>query len=117
MEVAFSICKNPCSDLIIQKLTELGVKSVQPLISTNSIFSKRKIDYDKKKLHWKNISISASEQSERSYLPNIKSIISFQDYLENCLFDQKIILDVYVIVAMYQTKLRPSAKTSMNALG
>ncbi len=93
LEVAFSICKNPCSDLIIQKLTELGVKSVQPLISTNSIFSKRKIDYDKKKLHWKNISISASEQSERSYLPNIKSIISFQDYLENCLFDQKIILD------------------------
>ena len=26
-ELAFSLCKNPCSDLIIKKLTELGVTS------------------------------------------------------------------------------------------
>mgnify|MGYP000430112541 CR=1 FL=1 len=43
--------------------------------------------------HWKNISISSSEQSERNYLPNIKKIVSYQDYVENCSHDQKIILD------------------------
>jgi 16S rRNA (uracil1498-N3)-methyltransferase len=43
--------------------------------------------------HWKNISISSSEQSERNYLPNIKNIISYQDYVESCSHDQKIILD------------------------
>ena len=93
IEVSFSVCKNPCSDLIIQKLTELGVDSIQPIISKNSIFNQKKIDSKKKLSHWKNISISSSEQSERSYLPNIKEIISYQDYIENCSSDQKIILD------------------------
>ena len=93
IEIAFSICKNPCSDLIIQKLTELGIDSVQPIISRNSIFNQRKIDSEKKVNHWKNISISACEQSERSYTPKIKNIISFQEYIENCKSKQKIVLD------------------------
>ena len=93
IEIAFSVCKNPCSDLIVQKLTELGVDSIQPIISKNSIFNQKKIDSEKKLSHWKNISISSSEQSERNYLPNIKEIISYQDYIESCSYDQKIILD------------------------
>jgi len=93
VEIAFSICKNPCSDLIIQKLTELGIDSVQPVISKNSIFNQKKIDFKKKLKHWESISISSSEQSERFYLPKIKNIISFQDYVENCKYQSKIILD------------------------
>ena len=93
IEIAFSVCKNPCSDLIAQKLTELGVGSIQPIISKNSIFNQKKIDSKKKTTHWKNISISSSEQSERTYLPKIKDIISFQDYIENCKYEKKIILD------------------------
>ena len=77
----------------MQKLTELGINSIQPLISKNSIFNQKKIDLDKKLKHWKSISISSSEQSERSYLPSIKSIISFQDYVEKCEYESKIILD------------------------
>lgn len=93
IELAFSICKNPCSDLIVQKLTELGVNSIQPIISKNSIFQKRKIDSEKKISHWKNIAISASEQSERVYLPKIKDVLSFGEYVENCSFEEKIILN------------------------
>jgi 16S rRNA (uracil1498-N3)-methyltransferase len=77
----------------VQKLTELGVGSIQPIISKNSIFNQKKIDSKKKTTHWKNISISSSEQSERTYLPKIKDIISFQDYIENCKYEKKIILD------------------------
>jgi 16S rRNA (uracil1498-N3)-methyltransferase len=93
IEIAFSVCKNPCSDLIVQKLTELGVGSIQPIISKNSIFNQKKIDSKKKTAHWKNISISSSEQSERTYLPKIKDILSFQDYIKNCKYKKKIILD------------------------
>ena len=92
-EVAFSICKNPCSHIIIKKLTELGITSFQPIISKFSIFNKKKLDLEKKLKHWRNISISSSEQSERSYLPIIKNIISFQDYIDSCSSESKIILD------------------------
>ncbi len=93
IEVAFSICKNPCSDFIVQKLTELGVDKIQPLISENSIFNNKKLNKEKKNNHWKKISISACEQSERSYLPLIKPIILYDDYIKHCSYDQKIILD------------------------
>tara|TARA_B100001094_G_C18115581_1_gene763781 strand:+ start:241 stop:978 length:738 start_codon:yes stop_codon:yes gene_type:complete len=93
IEIAFSVCKNPCSDMIIQKLTELGIDSIQPIISTNSIFNQKKINSEKKISHWKNISVSSSEQSERNYLPNIQKIISYQEYIEKCKYKQKIILD------------------------
>jgi len=105
-EIAFSICKNPCSDFIIKKLTELGITSIQPLISKNSIFNKKKLDFEKKISYWKNISISSSEQSERSYLPIIKNIISFKDYIESCKSEKKIILDTrsrYMINNIYNT--------------
>ena len=48
---------------------------------------------EKKLKHWKNISISSSEQSERSYLPIIKNTISFQDYIDSCSSVSKIILN------------------------
>ncbi len=111
-EIAFSVCKSPCSDLIIKKLTELGVCSFQPLISKNSIFNKKKIDLEKKIKHWENISISSSEQSERSYLPEIKNILSFQDYIENCSSEKKIILDTRsknMINNVYKTPLLSSS--------
>lgn len=104
-EIAFSICKNPCSDFIIKKLTELGITSIQPLISKNSIFNK-KLDFEKKISYWKNISTSSSEQSERSYLPIIKNIIFFEDYIESCKSEKKIILDTRsrcVINKIYNT--------------
>ena len=66
---------------------------MQPLISKNSIFNHKKLDFEKKFNHWKSISISSCEQSERSYLPDIKKIISFQDYIKNCKSEKKIILD------------------------
>ena len=63
VEIAFSICKNPCSDLIIQKLTELGIDSIQPIISKNSIFNQKKLDIEKKIFHWKQNQITLNHQN------------------------------------------------------
>ncbi len=112
-EVAFSICKNPCSDLIVKKLTELGITSFQPLISKNSIFNQKTLNFEKKINHWKNISISSCEQSERSYLPIIKSIVSFQEYAENCVANKKIILDTRSKNMICNVYDKPSTLTSI----
>lgn len=112
-ELAFSICKNPCSDLIVKKLTELGVTSLQPLISKNSIFNHKKLDCEKKFNHWKNISISSCEQSERSYLPSIKKIISFQEYIKNCKSEKKIILDTESKTMINDFYNKPICSTSI----
>jgi len=63
-------------EMIIQKCTELGVKSIIPVISEKCKF--KSISTNKFK-RWKNIVRESSEQSFRSVLLDIKEIINFKD--------------------------------------
>jgi 16S rRNA (uracil1498-N3)-methyltransferase len=69
-------------DMVIQKATELGVSSIQPIFTSRSTI-KLSLDRTKKRLiHWKQVSISACEQSGRSKIPTIKSPIEFDQISE-----------------------------------
>ena len=52
--------------MVIQKATELGVSTIQPILSSRSTI-KLSLDRTKKRLlHWRQVAISACEQSGRS---------------------------------------------------
>lgn len=76
-----SIIKNSKMELAIEKLTEIGINSYTPVISDrvqkNDIraLSNNKIDRLKK------ISIEASEQSGKFFVPNISKIQNFKEVL------------------------------------
>ena len=77
-----SISSNEKMDMVIQKATELGVSSIQPIFSSRSSI-KLNLDRAKKRLiHWRQVSISACEQSGRSKIPTIKSPIEFDQISE-----------------------------------
>lgn len=77
-----SISSNEKMDMVIQKATELGVSSIQPIFTSRSTI-KLSLDRTKKRLiHWKQVSISACEQSGRSKIPAIKSPIEFDQISE-----------------------------------
>ena len=77
-----SISSNEKMDMVIQKATELGVSSIQPIFTSRSTI-KLSLDRTKKRLiHWKQVSISACEQSGRSKIPTIKSPIEFNQIPE-----------------------------------
>ena len=63
-------------EMIIQKCTELGVKSIVPVISEKC---KYKMISENKFKRWKNIVTESSEQSFRSVLMDIKEIMNFKD--------------------------------------
>ena len=65
----------------IQKSCELGVKTITPIFSEkcNVKISENKIQ--ERVQHWKNIAISASEQSGRCFTTDIKEPISFSSAL------------------------------------
>ena len=72
-----SISSNEKMDMVIQKATELGVSSIQPIFTSRSTV-KLSLDRIKKRLiHWRQVSISACGQSGRSKIPTIKSPIGF----------------------------------------
>ena len=77
-----SISSNEKMDMVIQKATELGLSSIQPIFTSRSTI-KLSMDRTKKRLiHWKQVSISACEQSGRSKIPTIKSPIGFDQISE-----------------------------------
>ncbi len=75
-----SLSKGERMDYTVQKATELGITTIQPIISEYCEVKLKGSRLEKKITHWKNISISACEQSFRADIPEILSPISIQDY-------------------------------------
>lgn len=80
--IAVGLVKEQKMDLILQKLTELGVNRIIPVDMERSIV---KIDNDrfkKKKERWISICKEASEQSKRTSIPIIEDVTSLKDLIE-----------------------------------
>ena len=70
-------------DWIIQKAVELGIQSIQPLLTERSIVKLDRERADKKLEHWRTVAISACEQTGRSIIPDILSPIHLVQWLSN----------------------------------
>ena len=75
-----SLLKNPARfEFAIEKLTELGVYEIQPII-TERVISKEK---DKSE-RWQTIALSAMKQSQRCRLPQVNSPVDYKIAIKNC---------------------------------
>ena len=82
-----SLLKNPSRfEFAIEKLTELGIYEIQPVI-TEHVISKEK----DKTGRWQSIALSAMKQSQRCYLPAVKSPIFFTEAVKSCNSSLKLI--------------------------
>lgn len=66
------ICRNQRMDLLIRKCTELGVHDIRPIIAERSVVRLSDERADKRLAHWRNVAISACEQSGRGRVPDIR---------------------------------------------
>lgn len=66
-------------ELIVQKAVELGVASIQPLVSANTLV---KAD-DKKRQKWQRIALEACKQCGQNWLPEVKPAMTFNEWLAN----------------------------------
>lgn len=79
LTVAVALVKEQKMDLILQKLTELGVSRIIPVSMERSIVKLDKERFNKKKVRWESICKEASEQSKRTSIPIIEDIKSIKD--------------------------------------
>ena len=79
LTVAVALVKEQKMDLILQKLTELGVSRIIPVSMERSIVKLDKERFAKKKVRWESICKEASEQSKRTNIPIIEDIKSIKD--------------------------------------
>lgn len=68
-------------DTTVQKAVELGVTDITPVFTERSSIKLDAKRLQKKQLHWRNIAISACEQSGRCYLPTIQTPVALRTLL------------------------------------
>lgn len=77
--IALGLVKEQKMDLILQKLTELGVNEIIPVNMERSIVKLDDKRLDKKMIRWETICKEASEQSKRTNIPIIHNVINLKD--------------------------------------
>lgn len=76
---------NERMDWLIEKATELGVASIQPLMTERSVLRLTGERADKKQAHWRGVAIAACEQSGRNRVPVIHAPAHLTDWLKSSL--------------------------------
>lgn len=71
--------KSDKMELIIQKATELGVKTIVPVITKRTVIKLKDKDKQNKVDRWRKISEVAAKQSGRDIIPTIENIINIAD--------------------------------------
>ena len=66
-------------ELIVQKAVELGIASIQPIVSGNTLV---KAD-EKKRQKWQRIALEACKQCGQNWLPEVKPALTFNEWLAN----------------------------------
>jgi 16S rRNA (uracil1498-N3)-methyltransferase len=82
VHLAVGMPANERMDWLVEKATELGVASIQPLMTERSVLRLSGERADKKRLHWQGIAVAACEQSGRNRVPLIHAPASLSDWLK-----------------------------------
>ena len=81
LTIAISLVNEQKFDLILQKLTELGVTTIIPIKTERSIVKLDDKKKEKKIDRWQKICKEASEQSHRCAVPKIENIIDIKELI------------------------------------
>lgn len=81
VHLALGVPANERMDWLVEKATELGVASVQPLMTERGVLRLVGDRAEKKQAHWQAIAHAACEQSGRNRVPHIHAIKTLSEYL------------------------------------
>jgi 16S rRNA (uracil1498-N3)-methyltransferase len=74
VHLAMAVPANDRMDWLVEKATELGVASIQPLMASRSVLRLSGERAAKKQAHWQAIAVAACEQSGRNRVPAVHAV-------------------------------------------
>ncbi len=82
VHLALSMPANERMDWLVEKAVEIGVASIQPLMSERSVLRLGAERAQKKVAHWQSIAISACEQCGGNRVPLVHEVAGFSAWIE-----------------------------------
>ena len=81
VHLAVGMPANERMDWLVEKATELGVASIQPLMTERSVLRLSGERAEKKVAHWQSIALAACEQSGRNRVPQLHPVQTLAQWL------------------------------------
>lgn len=81
VHLALGMPANDRMDFLVEKATELGVASIQPLVTSRSVLRLSGERAAKKTAHWQAIAVAACEQCGRNRVPPIHPVATLDAWL------------------------------------
>ena len=81
VHIAIGMPANERMEWLVEKATELGVASIQPLMTERTVLRLSGERAEKKQAHWQAIAVAACEQSGRNRVPVVHAVQNFSHWL------------------------------------
>ncbi|WP_066705451.1 16S rRNA (uracil(1498)-N(3))-methyltransferase [Curvibacter delicatus] len=81
VHLALGVPANERMDWLVEKATELGVASIQPLLAERSVLKLKGERAEKKRAHWQGIAVAACEQCGRNRVPEVRESLALPDWI------------------------------------
>ena len=82
VHLAVGMPANERMDWLVEKATELGVASIQPLATAHGVLRLSGERAEKKRAHWEAIAVASCEQCGRNRVPMIHPVQSFAGWID-----------------------------------
>ena len=93
VEIAFAVPRGRRVDILLEKATELGAVSLQPIIFERSITGGEALSPAKRQ-RWEGHCVAAAKQCGLSFLPTVHDPCPLSEYVARCQCDHKLVGDV-----------------------
>ncbi len=84
VDLVLAILKGEKMDWVVQKSTELGVRSITPLLSERTIVRAQAARSTKQVERWQRIAHEAAQQAERWDIPQVQGPQTFEEFHQRC---------------------------------
>lgn len=88
VHLAVGMPANDRMDWLVEKATELGVASIQPLMTERSVLRLKDERAEKKVAHWQAVAVSACEQCGGNRVPRIHPVRTLEAWLREAAWTQ-----------------------------
>lgn len=83
VHLAVGMPANDRMDWLVEKATELGVASLQPLMTQHSVLRLQGERAQKKQAHWQSVAVAACEQCGRNRVPVVHPVATLEGWLRS----------------------------------
>ncbi len=81
VHLAVGMPANDRMDWLVEKATELGVASIQPLMTERTVLRLKGERADKKQAHWQAVAVAACEQCGGNRVPQVHAVRTLDDWM------------------------------------